>query len=64
MPEIEKDIVLVEHPVSLEEKAKFRREGLRVIDVRQKDNVNPDRVKKTVMKDKPKATPKKEEETK
>ena len=49
---VKKDVALVEHPVSAEQKAELRREGLKIIDVRQKDNVNPARVAKTIMKPK------------
>ena len=49
---IKRNVALVEHPVSLEQKMELRREGLVIIDVRQKENVNPERVAKTVMKPK------------
>jgi hypothetical protein len=50
--EAKKNVVLMEHPVSLDEKMDIRRQGYVIIDVRQKENVNPDRIVKTIMKPK------------
>jgi rhodanese-related sulfurtransferase len=50
--EVKQNVALVEHPVSLEQKMDLRKEGLVIIDVRQKENVDPDRIKKTIMKPK------------
>lgn len=50
--EVVKNVALVEHPVTKEQKLELRKEGLVIIDVRQKDNVNPARVAKTIMKPK------------
>ena len=48
---MKKDIVLVEHPVSIELKKELRKDGFRIIDVKQIDNIDYKRVAKTIMKE-------------